>query len=64
MNHDEFGVYSFNGKDWRHYTTNDGLVDNKICSIKTSEDGNIWFGSFDKGISKFDGNTWTTYIVP
>jgi ligand-binding sensor domain-containing protein len=59
----EFGVYSFDGKKWRNFTTKDGLVDNKICTIAVSPDGSVWFGSFDKGLSRFDGKTWTTYSI-
>jgi sugar lactone lactonase YvrE len=61
---DEFGVYRYDGMNWIHYTTKDGLVDNKICAIVTGSDGSVWFGTYDKGISRFDGHNWTTYTVP
>jgi ligand-binding sensor domain-containing protein len=59
----EVGVYSFDGKKWKHYTVADGLVDNKICTIAVSPDGSVWFGSFDKGLSRFDGKTWKTFSI-
>lgn len=64
MGNDESGVYSFDGQNWQHFTTENGLIDNKICAIATTIDGSVWFGSFDKGLSRFDGNMWTTYSVP
>jgi ligand-binding sensor domain-containing protein len=61
---EERGVYRYDGKTWTHFTTEDGLVDNKICAISLDLSGNVWFGSFDKGVSRFDGENWTSYIVP
>jgi ligand-binding sensor domain-containing protein len=61
---EEMGAYRFDGKVWTHFTTEDGLVDNKICDIETGPDGTIWFGSFNKGISHFDGSAWVSYVLP
>jgi len=60
----ERGVYRYDGKTWTHFTTDDGLVDNKICAITLDSSGNAWFGSFDKGVSRFDGDEWKTYVIP
>jgi ligand-binding sensor domain-containing protein len=60
---EEYGVYRYDGKYWTHFTTEDGLVDNKICDIKIDSNGNVWFGSYDKGISRFDGETWQSYLI-
>ena len=54
----------YDGKLWMHFTTKDGLIDNKICAINIDANDNVWFGSFDKGVSRFDGKTWTSYVVP
>lgn len=62
--YEEQGVYRYDGKSWIHFTTEDGLVDNKICAVSSDSSGNVWFGSFDKGVSRFDGHNWTSYIVP
>ena len=32
-------------------------------SIAVAPDGSVWFGRFDKGVSRFDGQTWTTYTT-
>jgi hypothetical protein len=61
---EEVGVYRYDGKTWTHFTTEDGLIDNKICAISLDLSGNVWFGSYDKGVSRFNGETWTSYIVP
>ncbi len=61
---EEYGVYRYDGTTWTHFTTEDGLVDNKICAIALDSNDNPWFGSFDKGVSYFDGNEWTSYVIP
>jgi streptogramin lyase len=61
---EEQGVDRYDGKTWTHFTTEDGLIDNKICAIIIDANDNVWFGSFDKGVSRFDGNTWTSYVIP
>ena len=63
INQEETGIYRFDGKNWEHITTKDGLADNKICTIVPGPDGSMWVGTFDKGVSRFDGKTWTTYQV-
>ena len=60
----EYGVYRYDGKIWMHFTIEDGLIDNKICAITIDANNNVWFGSYDKGVSRFDGQVWTSYVVP
>jgi ligand-binding sensor domain-containing protein len=59
----EWGAYRYDGSSWSHITVEDGLVDDKICAIVIGPDESIWFGSFDNGVSYFDGSIWTTYII-
>ena len=47
--------YSF-----KHFTTNDGLVQTDITDIEQDKKGNIWIGT-NGGISIFDGKTFTNY---
>jgi len=49
------GAYSFDGKEFTNYTTNNGLCDNNISSIVQDHNGNMWFGSMNGGLSRFDG---------
>ncbi len=50
---------------WTNYnTSNSGLVSNEIWgSMAIDSLDNKWFGTITDGISKFDGNKWTTYAV-
>jgi ligand-binding sensor domain-containing protein len=55
------GVSLFDGKArWTTYTTADGLAGNIVYSIAQDDDGTLWFGT-NRGVSRFDGKTWTTY---
>lgn len=54
------GVSKFDGIGWKNYTTTDGLVGNLVWSIAIDQKGNKWFGT-SKGISMFDGISWTTF---
>jgi ligand-binding sensor domain-containing protein len=54
------GVSYFNGKQWRNYSTKDGLAGDVVYSIAEGNDGSLWFGT-DHGVSRFDGKNWFTY---
>ena len=57
-----FGTVSTKAQQWTTYTTgNSGLVDNDVFTVAIDAQGNKWFGTYDKGVSKFDGTNWTTY---
>jgi hypothetical protein len=59
----ELGIYRYDGKIWKQFTIEDGLADNKVCAMVPGPDGSMWVGTFDKGVSHFDGETWTNYEV-
>ncbi len=44
------------------YTTADGLVHNTVRAVAIDPAGHKWFGT-ERGISEFDGRTWTTYTT-
>jgi ligand-binding sensor domain-containing protein len=48
--------------DWETYHINDGLISDTVISIAKDLDENMWFGTY-RGISRFDGTTWTNYDV-
>jgi len=52
------GLYSVEGKKIIHYSTTDGLLDNRIRTIQEDKQGNIYNPSLG-GINKFDGNIFT-----
>jgi ligand-binding sensor domain-containing protein len=65
-------VSCFNGQDWTAYTEADGLYPehdslgigiNFILSTAVDRDGALWLGTNKGGVSRFDGETWTTYTT-
>ncbi len=47
---------------WQSYTTSDGLPHNEISTVEIDELGRIWVAG--RGLSSFDGRSWTTYPGP
>ncbi len=45
---------------WTHYTTDDGLLHNRIYGFGQSSDGTIWAGTLN-GMSWFTGTAWSSY---
>jgi len=56
------GVYRYDGKTILHFSTKDGLLSNRIRGIQEDKSGNIFFNTLG-GISKFDGQTFTTLRI-
>lgn len=52
------GVFRYDGKTIRNYTTKDGLSHDQIRQIQEDKEGNLYFSTLD-GINKFDGNKIT-----
>ena len=48
------------GGFWKTYQYLDGLSDNRVYAIHQDRDGNIWFGTLNGGLSKFDGRCFQT----
>jgi ligand-binding sensor domain-containing protein/signal transduction histidine kinase len=44
-----------NPGEFCHYTLKDGLADNNIASLCQTSDGRMWIGSFEKGLTEYDG---------
>jgi signal transduction histidine kinase len=57
------GVYCRNGTNWTKYTTKDGLANNMVSTLRRLQDGTILAGNA-KGISRFDGRSWTPCALP
>ena len=58
------GLYKFDGKEWRRFTSVDGLPTDRVYSLAFSPAGTIWIGT-DSGVVKFDGKGFTrTYLAP
>ncbi len=48
---------------WEIYNAENGLGSDSVWTMAEDEEGNIWVGTMNNGVSKFDGNTWTIYNV-
>jgi hypothetical protein len=62
------GVLAFDGADWTHYTTSDGLPEKVGWSVAVAPDGTVWAGSVQDGtsgggVAHFDGSTWTQFTT-
>lgn len=68
-----WGVLEFDGTTWTSYTTSDGLYYNEITAIECDREGVLWVGTNSipggfltdtqpGGVSKFDGETWISYV--
>ncbi|MFU8843716.1 MAG: two-component regulator propeller domain-containing protein [Bacteroidales bacterium] len=45
----------------QNFNTEHGLALSSILSGFKDKDGNLWFGTFGNGVSKYDGKSFTTY---
>ena len=45
----------YDGTEFVNFTTEDGLVYNKICSILEDREGHLWFSTYGGGVSRYDG---------
>ena len=44
-----------------YHTWNSSLPDNQIKALAIDKSGNIWIGTNEDGLVKFDGSNWTIY---
>ena len=56
------GVSRYDGREFRNFTTKDGLVDNRVDVIYPDRDGSIWFGTF-WGVSRYDGREFVNLTL-
>lgn len=63
------GVYYHNGKSlpnrqsvFQHFTTREGLVNDRVMSIYEDKSGVIWFGT-GGGISRYDGKSFQNFTT-
>jgi ligand-binding sensor domain-containing protein len=56
------GVYFYDGTNFQHFTTKEGLLNDDVGSIYEDKKGNIWFGVFG-GASRFDGKSFRNFII-
>jgi ligand-binding sensor domain-containing protein len=49
------------GESFTCFTTKDGLINNDIWSILEDNAGNLWIGTRNTGLSRYNGKTFTTF---
>jgi ligand-binding sensor domain-containing protein len=57
------GVWKYDGKYMYNYTTKDGLTSNSVNTIYKDKNEELWFGTDGNGICKFNGITFTEFII-
>jgi len=48
---------------WRTYTPVDGLAGLRVEHIAEDHDGNLWFTTTTSGVSRYDGDKFTTFTA-
>jgi len=56
------GLYRYDGQELMQFTTEDGLVDNTIRSVREGDDGNLYIET-PEGVSKYDGQSFKTLPI-
>ena len=63
------GVFAFDGANWTHYMSVDGLPAPLSGTVAAAPDGTVWVGSVSlndslgAGAARFDGSTWKVYTT-
>jgi len=57
-----YGVFCYNGKDFKHFTTNEGLVHNRTMELFEDRTGNIWIGTMG-GVSCYNGKSFRNFTT-
>ena len=56
------GVLHFDGKVWRNYTVEDGLIHNRVYNVEADPKGGVWIATL-RGLSHYKDGKWTSHIV-
>jgi len=55
------GLACRDGRDWKLFTTRDGLSEKNVRAIAEDADGNLWIGTEKSGLNFFKDGKFTTY---
>ena len=59
----DFRFPPFKHGTWKHYTYLDGLGNNNVRPIYQDRNGFIWFGTYNGGVSRYDGETFVNFTT-
>ncbi|UZO81331.1 hypothetical protein NBT05_02380 [Aquimarina sp. ERC-38] len=57
----EGGVWVYNGKNFKNFSKKDGLSHNAVFSILEDKVGNLWMGTRNTGLTRYDGKNFTSF---
>ena len=60
-NNDFGGLYLYNGETFTHFTTKNGLSGNGVSGILEDKDGNLWIGTSNTGLCRYDGKNFSSF---
>ncbi len=55
--------YSPDTRQWKRYTTEDGLGDDSAACVAIDKQSRVWVGHYRRGVSVFNQKTWQNYDV-
>ena len=55
------GVWRYDGNSFKNFITKDGLGNMSVFSIVEDRAGNIWVGTRNTGLYRYDGKTFTSF---
>ena len=59
----DFRFPPFKHGTWKHYTYLDGLGNNHVRPIYQDRDGFLWFGTYNGGVSRYDGEEFVNFTT-
>ena len=59
----DFRFPPFKHGTWKHYTYLDGLGNNHVRPIYQDRDGFLWFGTYNGGVSRYDGEAFVNFTT-
>ncbi|MBK7427061.1 MAG: hypothetical protein IPI60_08540 [Saprospiraceae bacterium] len=57
----ESGIWCYDGESYKNFTAEDGLLTSSVWSMLEDSEGNIWIGSRNCGLSRYDGENFLTF---
>lgn len=55
------GISSYNGRSFTSYSIKDGLYNDQVEAMVKDKAGNIWFGTLDMGLMRYEGRSFAGF---